>query len=192
MKPVLMIHEVTEDMFDLPLEDYILTFDDGLYSQYFYYPRFRALNTQKLYFISSNIVCTGPQGNSFPTCRVAHAKARDGNYEDYMTLEQIKELAKDPLVTIGCHGHDHIDLTTIPSLKDKVSTLTNDTRNMMAWFAFHIGVIPTSFCVPYNNDLDGLYKALLKRFGFMDFYGRERTPIETLLHKHTQPAVHGS
>ena len=30
MKPVLMIHEMREEFFDLPLHEYILTFDDGL------------------------------------------------------------------------------------------------------------------------------------------------------------------
>ena len=34
MKPVLMLHEFKEEFLDLPLENYILTFDDGLYTQY--------------------------------------------------------------------------------------------------------------------------------------------------------------
>ena len=33
-KPALMIHRVTEKLFDLPLEDYTLTFDDGLLDHY--------------------------------------------------------------------------------------------------------------------------------------------------------------
>lgn len=192
MKPVLMLHEINDErIFDLPLENYILTFDDGLYSQYHYYPRFRDINTEKIYFISSNIVCTGPQSTEFPACRVAHAKARVGNYEDYMTLDQIKELAKDPLVTIGCHGHDHIDTTRIPKLMNKIQAVSSDTRQMMAWFAFHLGHVPWDFCFPYNEDIDGLYRALLRKLGFVNFYGRERIPVETLLHTHNPLDAHG-
>jgi len=180
-----MIHEIREEMFDLPLEDYILTFDDGLYSQYYYYPRFRDINTEKIYFISSNIVCSGPQSTEFPTCRVAHTKARQGVFEDYMTLAQIKELAKDPLVTIGGHGHNHVDLSETDKLIDRVKIVSNDLRSMMAWFAFHLGRIPDSFCYPYNNDLQGMYRALLIRNGFSKFYGSERVAIESLLPLHS-------
>ena len=37
MKPILMIHEFKEDFLNLNLEDYILTFDDGLYTQYLFF-----------------------------------------------------------------------------------------------------------------------------------------------------------
>ena len=66
MKPVLMIHEITEKLFDLNLEDYTLTFDDGLYSQYYHYDKFKSINTDKIFFISSNILCEGIQSTEFP------------------------------------------------------------------------------------------------------------------------------
>ena len=112
MKPVLMIHEVREWMFNLPLERYTLTFDDGLYSQYHYYPEFAKIPTEKIYFISSGIVCSGHQSTEFPACQDAHKKAFAGNYEDYMTVPQIKELMQDPLVEIAAHSHYHRRLTT--------------------------------------------------------------------------------
>ena len=55
-KPVLMIHEFSEFMLSLPLEDYILTFDDGLYTQYIHFDKIRELNTDKIFFISTGIV----------------------------------------------------------------------------------------------------------------------------------------
>lgn len=181
MKPVLMIHEIREEMLDLPLEDYTLTFDDGLYSQYYYWNHFKRLNTQKIYFISSNIICTGAQNSEFPSCRQAHQKAFAGNYEDYMTVDQIKELMSDPLVTIGGHSHAHTSLKKLPKLFDCVSHIQRDTEEMINWFQNTLGFKPTAFCFPYNDNLDGMYNALLRKHGFTDFYGHERTAIESLL-----------
>ena len=70
----------------------LLTFDDGLYSQFYYYDEIKKIDTQKIFFISSNIVCTGKQSLTFPTCREAHEKSFMGNNEDYMSLEQIQFL----------------------------------------------------------------------------------------------------
>ena len=187
MKPTLMIHEVREEMFKLPLEDYTLTFDDGLYSQYYYFDRFKALKTQKIYFISSDIVCTNQtQSRAFTACAEAHAKAFAGNKEDFMTLAQIQELMQDPNVTIGAHGHLHKNLDSIPKLIHKVEHIKQDTELMLEWFWDKLRIKPTAFCFPYNNDLDGMYRGLLKSYGFTEFYGRERIPIEKLLHDENQ------
>ena len=181
MKPVLMIHEVREWMFDLPLQDYTLTFDDGLYSQYYYNDRFKQLGTQRIYFISSNIISNSIQSIEFPTCVEAHKKARLGNTEDYMSVEQIKDLMQDPNVVIGAHSHSHTRLNTFKTLAEKVKYINSDTELMLQWFDATLDFKPTHFCFPYNEDLDGLYQGLLKKQGFTDFYGRGRIPVETLL-----------
>ena len=41
MKPVLMIHEFKKEFLDLPLKDYILTFDDGLYTVYKFFNKIK-------------------------------------------------------------------------------------------------------------------------------------------------------
>ena len=182
MKPVLMIHEVEEWLFELPLEDYILTFDDGLYSQYYYYNKLQHINTEKIFFISSNIICNGTQSLDFPVCAEAHKKAFAGNTEDYMTIEQIKELMQDPVVSIGGHSHAHTRLGNYTKLIEKMQQLKDDTELMMEWFTTNLGVSPIKFCFPYNDDYQGMYTAVLTRYGFTDFYGRERISAETLLH----------
>jgi peptidoglycan/xylan/chitin deacetylase (PgdA/CDA1 family) len=181
MKPVLMIHEIREEFFDLPLENYVLTFDDGLYSQYYYYPKFKDIPTEKIYFISSGIICKDHQSTEFPSCEIAHEKAFSGNYEDFMTLEQIKELMKDPLVTIGGHGHHHKRLKDIFKITHKAMYVIEDTKMMMSWFRENLNISPTKFCFPYNDDNHGLYEPVLKTQGFTEFYGRERIAIESLL-----------
>jgi hypothetical protein len=173
-KPVLMIHEITDSLFERNLEDYVLTFDDGLYSHFYHFDKFADVNTEKIYFISSSIVCNTTQSTEFPTSITAHEKAFTGNYEDFMTVEQIKYLAKQPNVTIGGHGHSHKDLNLFDKITDRIKFVMEDTRSMMAWFSFHMGSRPTAFCFPYNNDMDGLYKGILTTYGFTEFYGKER------------------
>lgn len=181
MKPVLMIHEVDEKLFDFPLEDYTLTFDDGLYSQYYYWPQIKNINTEKYFFISSNIYCRDQkQSLDFPECQIAHKKARQGNFEDYMTVEQLKELNEDPQVTIGGHGHEHIDLSAITGLSNKIDVIIKDTDAMIAWFVATLGFYPHAFCFPYNNNVDAVYTALLKKKGFTEFFGGERNNPGTL------------
>jgi peptidoglycan/xylan/chitin deacetylase (PgdA/CDA1 family) len=175
-----MIHEIRESIFDLPLENYILTFDDGLYSQYYYYPRFQDIPTEKIYFISSNILCTGSQSSSFPACEEAHEKAFNGNCEDYMTLEQVKKLSKEPLVSIGGHGHNHICFGHFSKTTEKMQLIATDTQEMLHWFYTNLGTRPTRFCFPYNDDVNGLYPGILKKFGFTEFYGKERIDVSSL------------
>jgi len=56
-KKVLMIHEVTENLFNLPLENYILTFDDGLYSQYYHFKHFESIDTEKIFSQKFDQLC---------------------------------------------------------------------------------------------------------------------------------------
>ena len=180
MKPVLMIHEFREEFLDLPLENYVLTFDDGLFSQYCFYERIKHIPTEKIFFISSGIICEGTQSSEFPPCQIAHEKAFAGNKEDYMTIDQIKELLKDPWVSIGGHSHAHLDLNKLNKFTHKIMHIVDDTKTMFQWFKDNLGFKPTKFCFPYNNDLDGSYRALLKNTGITDFYGKERTAIESV------------
>ena len=180
-KPVLMIHEVTEDILALPLENYVLTFDDGLYSQYYYIEHFNKLDTEKIFFISSSIVCAGAQSLDFPNCVQAHEKAFAGDMSDYMTVEQIKTLTTMPKVSVGGHSHSHTSLDKFSTLAEKANYLKQDTEQMISWFETTLGFKPTKFCYPYNNNLEGIYKALLMKHGVTEFYGSERIPVEMLL-----------
>jgi uncharacterized protein YdeI (BOF family) len=177
MKPVLMIHEIHDRVFELPLEDYVLTFDDGLYSQYYYFDRFKHIPTEKIFFISTGIICDGPQSTEFPTSVIAHEKAFNGNKEDFMTVAQIKELIKDPWVSIGGHSHSHKRLDNIDKITGRIKHIFDDTQMMNNWFKANLGFVPTKFCYPYNNDHEGMYKGLLKTLGYIDFYGKERVSV---------------
>lgn len=188
MKPVLMIHEVNELIFELPLSNYILTFDDGLYSQFYYLDKFRQFDTEMIFFISSNIVCQGIQKLNNITCKDAHRKAFNGDYEDYMSLDQIKIIANTPNCYVGGHSHYHKNLKIYGKLTELLVHIKSDTDLMFDWFETNLGYRPTKFCLPYNYDKAGLYTAYLKKHGVTEVFGRERIPVEKLLRDHNLTA----
>ena len=177
-----MIHAVNEDMFSLPLHEYVLTFDDGLYSQWKYFDRLAEIDTDKLFFISTAFVCRENETVEGVSSSVAHDKARRGIFEDFMTVDQIRQIHKTPRCFIGGHGHSHIRLAELPRLVDRIKVADDDLTQMLVEMKKLVGVTPTSFCFPYNYDIGGMYQALLKRRGITKWYGSERIPIETLLH----------
>ena len=173
MKPILMIHEVAGWMFDLPLHDYTLTFDDGLYTQYIHFDKIKNIDTDKIFFISTGTVATEQtkQSDEFIQCHAAHHKLfESSDLSHYMNWSQIQEIAKAPRCEIGAHSHGHIRHTGFNTL--------HDTRLMLK--LFHENALnPTSFCFPYNDDNE-VYKCILERYGFNKFYGKERTDINEL------------
>lgn len=173
MKPVLMIHEVAEWMFDLPLDEYILTFDDGLYTQYLHLDKINSIDTDKIFFISTGIVAPDDQSQSdeFIQCHKAHDKLFEtGDLSHYMNWRQIQEIASTPRCYIGGHSHMHIKHTGFNTV--------NDTKLMMKHFRGH-NLIPTSFCFPYNDD-NPVYQCILEKHGFNKFYGKDRVDIYDL------------
>lgn len=173
MKPVLMIHEVAEWMFDLPLHEYILTFDDGLYTQYVHFDKIRAIDTDKIFFISTGIVATEQtkQSDMFIQCHEAHDKLFDSNdLSHYMNWSQIQEISSEHQCKIGGHSHMHKKYTGYKTL--------HDTRLMMKIFE-NKNLNPTSFCFPYNDENE-MYRYILRLYGFTEFYGSDRIDINRL------------
>ena len=168
-----MIHEMADWMFDLPLQDYTLTFDDALYTQYVHFDRLRQIDTDKIFFPSTSIIAPEhvTQSDEFIHCADAHEQLRDtGDLKHYMKWSQLQEIAEDPRCEIGGHSHLHL-----PYNSDHVM---NDTKRMLEEFHKH-GFNPTKFCWPYNKS-DHIYLAILMHNGFQEFYGGERVSIESI------------
>lgn len=172
-----MIHEFREEFLDLPLQDYVLTYDDGLYTQYMYD---HLIDATKIYFVSTNIICQETQTEELISCRIAHERAFRGDKSAYMNLQQIETLLERGNY-VGGHSHYHKHLKSFSSLAEKVNHIKQDTELMLEWFEKNLHYQPTKFCFPYNDDMNGMYPALLKKYGFTEFYGNERIPIEKLL-----------
>lgn len=182
-KPVLMIHEILPWMLNPELENYILTFDDGLFSQYYYLDFFKKLNTPKIFFISTEIVCPEEQiqNTNFPPCALAHEDYfENGNRTNYMKWSQIHEIANTPQCYIGGHSHAHHRNHNL-GIKDLFTSLSKDTSQMMDIFARE-NISIEHFCFPYNKE-HALYKEILKKHHIKYFYGDERVSIESLKEK---------
>ena len=178
MTKVVMIHEITPEVLQKDLSGFdIITFDDGLYSQYLNHKHFAKFNKKMIFFVSTSIV--RPENikpsNEILYCGLAHEKAFKDNFENYMSWSEILELSKSSkLYEIGGHSDRHIkfknSLKSYPEFK-------KDTEIMISKFEQH-NLRINSFCLPYNQD-NKLYSAYLKKLGFT-VYGMERTAIERI------------
>lgn len=112
---ILMIHDLRRDYFDLPLENYRLTFDDGLYSQYYYQPLLCSHPETLTYFITTSLIGEGPARPQFSgrfldpmeTGVYSFRAFIEGDREGFMTLEEVRFLAEQPNVRLGAHSHFH-------------------------------------------------------------------------------------
>lgn len=180
MKPVLMIHEVREWMFDLPLGDYHLSFDDALYSQYYYLDRLLSYDTTMTFYVSTNIYSVDNLRYRFDDCVTAHRKVNDQkDYSNYMTWGQLRIIDRIPNCRVGGHGHNHLDLRAL-SIKDSVAQFDSDLTRCLAEFERHMLRPCDAWCMPYNYDPHQLFTGLVRRRGITNIVGCERTPIETL------------
>lgn len=160
---IIMFHELNSSILDFMIENVnffsnkLFTFDDGLYSQYYYFETLQKIFPKNImiFFISTDIICpeSDTQSHSFPKCDIAHKYyfKNNKNKKHYMKLSQIKELSLNSNVIIGGHGHKHLS-GKFPKnqLLEYVKTWTNDFINMVNWFA--INDLPLSiYCTPYNE-----------------------------------------
>jgi hypothetical protein len=115
MKPYLMIHDWRPEYFDLDLNQYRLTFDDGLFSQYYYLPLLKNHPAELTFFITTSFIKPGPVRRKYSGEHLVHLKAKkyayrtfiEDRFDHFMTLEEIQELAAKANVRIGVHSHFH-------------------------------------------------------------------------------------
>jgi len=111
----LMIHDIRQEYFDLDLSRYRLTFDDGLFSQYYYYPLYRDHPQKLTYFIATSFIRPGQARNMFSGEYIPYQKSKkymyrsfiEQQFDHFMTIEEVQQLAAKPNVQIGVHSHWH-------------------------------------------------------------------------------------
>lgn len=179
---VVMIHEITDDILKLDLSNFdIITFDDGLATQYKFYKHFLQFNKPLYFFISTNIVCSETDEQTFDviSCSAAHELFFEEDCtKHYMKWSQIKEIYHTENCFIGGHSHNHFKIREMP-LKMQIDVISDDNIEMMHEFQRN-NIIINSFCYPYNDEIL-YYKHSLKKFNITNFFGKERIKIETLL-----------
>jgi peptidoglycan/xylan/chitin deacetylase (PgdA/CDA1 family) len=171
---ILELHEITERHLTEDYSNYdIITFDDGLYSQYYYREFFLSLKRPLIYFISSSIIHNGHEQIKDIDCVSAHENYFNKNDScSYMTLEQIKELSS--VAEIGGHGHSHIHLSGL-NLKEMFIKFKNDTENMINYFENN-NIKIKSYCYPYNFT-PPFGNAFLKSKDIQNIYGPGRCTL---------------
>jgi peptidoglycan/xylan/chitin deacetylase (PgdA/CDA1 family) len=111
----LMFHDLRRAYFELDLARYRLTFDDGLFSQYYYYPLLKSHPAELTFFITTAFIRPGETRAMFAGEYRSHLKTKkygyrtfiEGRYDHFMTVAEIQELAARPGVRIGVHSHFH-------------------------------------------------------------------------------------
>jgi hypothetical protein len=140
----LMIHDLQPAFFDLPLDRYRLTFDDGLYSQYYYFPLLQHHPQPLTFFITTSLIREAPargrfDGRYLPPQAAADYSQRafiEGRRDDFMTTAEVLFLAGQPNVRIGAHSHFH-DITL-------TSSHPRNPRPVSAWKLQRFAHVPAA------------------------------------------------
>lgn len=179
MKTV-VIHGVNDEILNLDLSEFdILTFDDGLYTQYKHYKHFLKFNKPMYFFISTALVSFKDKSDLYVTSQEAHLDwTKNASLKHFMSWKQIKEIESNELCHIGGHGCYHFDLRDA-TLEKQARISRNEVINMLNDFHDH-DITINSFCFPYNHQALG-YKTYLQNHGINQFFGSERTLVEDLL-----------
>lgn len=188
-KPVLMIHEIKKEylLANINWKDYVLTFDDCLYSQYYYWLFFRSIVTTKILFIPCSLILYDHRREQFdgeyidfPTCEEALNK-RFLEPRNYMSLSEIKRLIETtPDLIIGGHGFSHNRIDYLTNAQ-KMIEFQQDIKNMMEWFISYLNYVPIHYCYPFNYDNIPAKNTILANNGIKYVYSKERIEVNTLL-----------
>ena len=112
---VLMFHDLRREHFELPLDRYRLSFDDGLYSHYYYMPCLEHQPQPLTFFITTGFIRPGAARPVFDGRYLEYREAAvyaqqaliAGDFSAFMTVEEVRRLAARPNVRIGAHSHFH-------------------------------------------------------------------------------------
>ena len=128
---LLTIHDVRKEYFDLNLGAYRLTFDDGLFSQYYYFQFFKDHPEKLTYFIATSMIKPGALRPVFGGEYLPYIKSKkymyrtfaEGRFEHFMNVEELQALSRQKNVDIGAHSHFH-DVILTHSLPHKRKALS--------------------------------------------------------------------
>lgn len=127
----LMIHDIRPEYFDLDLTPYRLTFDDGLFSQYYYFNRFTHHPKPLTFFITTSFIKPGRARNMFTGGHLHYLKSKkymyrsfiENRFDHFMNIEELQWLVGQPNIRIGLHSHFHdvMPTSTHPSRRKALS-----------------------------------------------------------------------
>jgi len=183
MKKELMIHKWHDEYLNIKLDDYILSFDDGLYSQVLgikkIISKYPQIEIQ--YFVSTGIIHVGEESQTNNESDVAHQRFFDlGLTTDFVSYDDLRYLSNLQQVQIGFHGHKHIRPSFLKknlSLIDQLKRWKADAQEMVfgAVKFYEARLIdktrPILYCTPYN-ELHDLQIAIIRKC-FSNYFEQE-------------------
>ena len=112
---ILTIHDVRKAYFELNLDAYRLTFDDGLFTQFYYFQFFKHHPQKLTYFITTSFIKTGTVRATFDGHYLPYLKSKkymqrtfsEGRFDHFMNVAELQEISRHPNVDIGAHSHFH-------------------------------------------------------------------------------------
>ena len=111
----LMIHDIHRKYFELNLNQYRLTFDDGLFSQYYYFPLLKNHPAKLIFFITTSFIKPGKARDMYAGEYLSHIKPKkymyrsfiEGKFDHFMTIDELQAISGRTKVRIGVHSHFH-------------------------------------------------------------------------------------
>jgi hypothetical protein len=158
MKKILKISKMSKEYFNLPLEEYILTFEDNLLEIFSFLRQLENLKTEKIVFVT--------------TSKIERDKGA-------LTIPQLLDL-KYSNFEIGGNWHNYLDYRqNQDNIVNILIKLKKDSEKMQTFFSKKLRIRPTKFCFPFDHEIWG-YRRILINLGYTDFYGEGRIDIDTL------------
>lgn len=135
------------DKAPLPAKTLAITIDDGYESIYTVaYPRFKKAKIPFTIFVSTDAI--------------------DRGYAKHLTWKQIREMAKDPLVTIGAHTASHLHMAAASSAR-----MGDEMSRSLARLEEELGYRPDIFAYPFGEaSLETL--SVVRGFGMKAAFGQ--------------------
>lgn len=112
---IITVHDVRKEYFNLNLDAYQLTFDDGLYSQFYYFQLFKDHPEKLTYFITTSFIKPGTlrpvfDGRYLPVIKskkYMHRTFAENRFDHFMNVAELQEISRHKNVEIGAHSHFH-------------------------------------------------------------------------------------
>lgn len=105
----------------------------------------------------------------------------DLNLPSYMSWQQLRELAADPLVTIGNHGHAHAHMAWLDPAEQRA-----DIERAAARFREELGLSPSLFAYPYGEASLVLRQNVVEA-GFAAAFGQHSGALGEMSDRFTLP-----
>jgi len=206
---VYLFHEINDSIMQIIKNiskndpEAVLTFDDGLYSNYLYLNELKKLPNKKIFFISLGILRNNDKrpNKDFITCFDAHNQ-NDLNY--YMCsneINEIEDLDSKYNCFIGLHGVNHIKCSfkgplineinypkissgsSFKGLKLCSEIFKEEIEKMLIVSDILLNKKPGYFSWPYNIENNFMKNILIHKSNLLNFnlkfFGRERLEFNT-------------